>query len=457
MTDEVMSKINQELLAENVLLKERIRDLEKSGSKSSERGEEALRIQEMQFRTILESTGDGILAVDNAGKVIRTNKNFVNLWNVPSELLETGEDEALLKYVLGQLADPASFLEKVQALYESTREDFDTILFRDGRIVERHSCPLLSKGVISGRVWSFRDVTERRRAEEALRYSEHMQSSILQAAPIGIGLVSNRIIKRVNHRLCEMTGYAREDLINKSARLLYPTDEDFEFVGKEKYEQISHWGTGSVETHWIRKDGRILNVLLSSTPLDPDNLEEGVTFTALDITERKQVEEELIKHRDNLEMLVRERTAELENERSNLEETNTALKVLLQKRDEDKKDLEMTFLTSIRKLIFPYLERLRCHNLTEAQESYVNLIESNLRQVASPFLQNLASRFADFTSREIQIAEMIREGKSSKEIASLFNISSRSVDFHRDNIRKKLQLTKRKVNLRTYLLSLSEE
>jgi len=450
------SRTNQELLKENALLKEKIQDLEKSGAERK-RVEDALRVQDMQLRTILESTGDAILAVDNAGNVVRRNQNFVNLWNVPSGLLEKGDDKALLTYALGQLVDPVVFLEKVQALYESTTEDFDTILFKDGRIVERHSCPLLSDGVINGRVWSFRDVTERKRAEEALLYSEHMQSSILQAAPIGIGLVSNRIIKRVNHRLCEMTGYTSEDLINKSARLLYPTDEEFEFVGKEKYDQISHWGTGSVETRWIRKDGRIMNVLLSSTPLDPANLVEGVTFTALDITERKEAEEELIKHRDNLEILVQERTAELENKRSRLEEINTALKVLLQKREEDRKELEMTFLANIQKLIFPYLERLRCHNLTEAQESFVNLVETNLRQVASPFLQNLAARFADFTSREIQVAQMIREGKSSKEIASLFNSSSRSVDFHRDNIRKKLQLTNRKVNLRAYLLSLSEE
>ena len=131
--------------------------------------EERLRLQEIQLRTILESTGDGILAVDNAGKVIKTNQRFADLWNIPSHLFKEGSDEDLLTYVLDQLVDPDGFLEKVRALYASTALDFDTILFKDGRIMERYSCPLLSEGVVNGRVWSFRDITERRRVEPEKR------------------------------------------------------------------------------------------------------------------------------------------------------------------------------------------------------------------------------------------------------------------------------------------------
>ena len=123
-----------------------------------------------------------------------------------------------------------------------------------------------------------------------LHESESRLRSIFRAAPVGIGVVVNRVIKDANDRLCDMTGYSREELVGQSARMLYPTDEDYNYVGSEKYRQIAEKGTGSVETRWRRKDGTIIDVLLSSTPFNPVDLSAGVTFTALDITERKKAE-----------------------------------------------------------------------------------------------------------------------------------------------------------------------
>jgi len=138
-----------------------------------------------------------------------------------------------------------------------------------------------------------RDVSDRIRAETALREREEQLSSVFRIAPTGIGVVVNRMFKQVNARVCEMTGYARKDLVGQNARILYPTDEDYEYVGREKYRQISEHGTGTVETRWQTKDGRILDVLLSSTPMDLNDLSRGVTFTALDITERKRTRKAL--------------------------------------------------------------------------------------------------------------------------------------------------------------------
>ncbi|WP_424358648.1 PAS domain S-box protein [Methanocella sp. MCL-LM] len=135
------------------------------------------------------------------------------------------------------------------------------------------------------------EIGKQRKAEEALRDSEARLHSIFRAAPTGIGLTVNRRIVEVNARLCEMVGYEREELIGQSARILYPTQEEYEFVGREKYRQISDRGTGTVETRWCHKDGHCLDILLSSTPIDPGNISAGVTFTALDITERKRAEE----------------------------------------------------------------------------------------------------------------------------------------------------------------------
>ena len=150
-------------------------------------------------------------------------------------------------------------------------------------------------------------------ADEPLEERQAWLDSIFRAAPIGIGVVANRMLLEVNDRICEMTGYARDELLGKSARILYPTQEDFDFVGIEKYRQIQYRGIGSVETRWRRKDGTIIDIFLSSSTIIEGDLSAGVTFTALDITDRKQMEEELKIHRDHLDGLVKKRTVELSN------------------------------------------------------------------------------------------------------------------------------------------------
>ena len=147
----------------------------------------------------------------------------------------------------------------------------------------------------------------RKRAEDALRESEGKLRSIFRAAPIGIGLVNNRLLGWTNDRFQKMIGYTAEELQGRSARMLYPNDEEYEYVGSEKYAQIEECGTGTVETRLMRKDGTLIDVLLSSTPLDPADLSAGITFTALDITGRKRdhiaLEESEEKYRSMMEAL----------------------------------------------------------------------------------------------------------------------------------------------------------
>jgi PAS domain S-box-containing protein len=145
---------------------------------------------------------------------------------------------------------------------------------------------------ISGAIANARLFDERRRAEQALRESEASLRSIFRAAPVGIGMVADRVLRQVNDCICEMTGFSRNELVGQSARILYPTREEYERVGREKYALIREQGTGSIETCWQRKDGKVIDVLMSSTPLDPVDWSIGVTFTALDITERKRAERE---------------------------------------------------------------------------------------------------------------------------------------------------------------------
>ncbi len=143
-------------------------------------GEEALRESESQMQSILASTADGILAVDNHGKVIKANKRFAEMWRIPRALVDTADDEALLNFVLEQLSEPEEFLKKVRLLYGTTREDMDTLVFKDGRFFERYSAPMMMAGSVMGRVWSFRDITDRKKADEKIREEAEVSDSLLQ-------------------------------------------------------------------------------------------------------------------------------------------------------------------------------------------------------------------------------------------------------------------------------------
>ncbi|ACS81535.1 ATP-binding protein [Maridesulfovibrio salexigens] len=131
---------------------------------------------------------------------------------------------------------------------------------------------------------------KQRKVKEILEARDVQLQTVLSAAPIGIGVVVDRIFQEVNDFLCEMTGYSREELIGKSSRVVYPSDADFDLVSKYKYAQIREKGIGSVETRFQRKDGKIIHVILSSKPLDCNDWSKGVSFTVLNITKRKEAE-----------------------------------------------------------------------------------------------------------------------------------------------------------------------
>jgi len=419
---------------------------------------------------------------------------------------------------------------------------------------------------------------ERKQTENMALNSEPSLNSIIRAAPIGIGVVShNRVFKKVNVRLCEMLDYSREELLGKNARMLYLTDEDFEYVGKEKYAQIHDQGLGAVETRMQCKDGKVIDVLLSSAPIDPNDLSVGVTFTVLDITSRIQAEKAVQKSEERYRLLVEstpdwvwicdkdsrqtfsnkavkrilgyeiheilgiealslihredrksvrkwfqkakkqkkgwkgsvirwqhkdgyirfletiaepilddkgnligytgidrdvtarkrsekefqkihdklnEKTKKLEIKKKGLEEINTAMTVLLKKREEDKTELEDNVLTNVKELVEPYFEKIKKTKLDDQQETLFSIIESNLSEIISPFTRKMSLKYLNLTPTEIRIANLIRNGCSSKKIAELLNVSPRTIDTHRKNIRRKIGLQGQRGNLRSHLLSL---
>ena len=192
--------------------------------------EEALKESESSLKSVLESTTDGILAIGKDRSVLYTNDRFAEMWRIPKDILKSKDDLVLLQYVLDQLADPDGFINKVEELYHSDEESFDTFEFKDGKVFERLSHPLLKDTEIFGRVWSFRDITKRKRAEETQREQKALLSAIYRNAPLVLMVVdSERRIQQVNGFAVQFAGQDAEEMLGlrsgEALRCLHALDD----------------------------------------------------------------------------------------------------------------------------------------------------------------------------------------------------------------------------------------
>jgi len=297
------------------------------------------------------------------------------------------------------------------------------------------------------------DISDLKQKMEKLRDSEiHFRAltELLPEAVFEADIEAN--LTYANQHAFQISGYTKQDLDNglNGIELLVPEDRK---RAKENLAKIFQGrDVGINEYKAIRKDGSIFPVLMHSEPLlDRGGAIKGVIGIIVDITQRKQAEDELNQYRYHLEELVSNRTNELKQQKIHLEEVNVALKVILQQCEKAKKEVEKNISRNIEKLVYPYLEKLK-ETISEPEGiTYIDIIRSNLTEISSAFSTDLLTKFSMLTPAEIEIADLIRRGKANKEIARLLRLAPETIATHRKNIRKKLALTNTKINLRTAL------
>lgn len=307
----------------------------------------------------------------------------------------------------------------------------------------------------------YQDITMRKRAEESLQHSEPQLRILAENPIVGLYICQQKKFIYVNDCLAQMHGYRKEELIGKPFyTLLHPDERKTIKSRMDKRLQMGGRLKKRFELKRIRKNGETFwgGAIVTRGEYEGKNTIIG---TVIDITESKQAEEKLERAHDELEQRVQARTQELrklnetlyENTIS-LKDANTALKVLLDRREKDRDDLGENILLNVKELLLPYVNRLKKSPLTENQKNYVEFLETHLQKIISSFAQRLTSRHMNITPRELQVANLVKEGKGSKEIAEILNTTERTVVAHRINLRKKLGLRKDN-NLRTYLLSIN--
>ncbi len=257
----------------------------------------------------------------------------------------------------------------------------------------------------------------------------------------------------------DIFGYPRNEALGKDLHLLI-APEEYHALCRRGYKAFRKTGRGPMigkilELTGVRKDGRRFPIGLSLSAIAAGDGWHAIGILR-DITERKRDQEALKCARDTLERQVAQRTTELQAANLELSEANIALRILLQKSSETATQIEEKISQNIDDLIMPYIDALALKLDGRAEKSYLNIIADSLRQITSTFAQTLSATFRDLTPREVQVAELIRQGHTTKEIAGLLNVSPHTVDTYRANLRKKFNLKNQKANLKVYLHSLKK-
>lgn len=410
-----------------------------------ERAAEALRVSEQRHRSYIELTGQLGWTTNADGELVE---------DLPAWRIFTGQSEPEIKGAGWTKALHPDDAERVLEAWNkavATKSAYEVeyrVRRQDG--VYRHwlarGVPLFNNdGSIREWIGTSIDITDMKRVGEELKKSENMYRTIFETTPAATMIVEDdTTISMVNREFAAQTGYDASDVEGKKSWTEYILKEDLErVIGYHRLRRMNpEAAPRNYEFRYIDKKGRRRDVY-ATVALMPGT--QKTVLSLLDITDRKRAEEALGVS-----------TEELKSKTRTLEEMNAALRVLLKQREDDKNDLEERVLASVKELVMPHLGELKKCLSGQKELTHVQILESNLQGIISPFAQKLSLQFLHLTQKEIQIANLIKEGKTTKEIARFMNLSKFAIDTHRAHLRSKLGLTNKKANLRTYLSSITK-
>jgi PAS domain S-box-containing protein len=306
-----------------------------------------------------------------------------------------------------------------------------------------------------------RDITDRKRIEEELRKKTHdLDERIKELNCLyGISQIRERsdiTFEKMLQKIVDLIPSSWQYPEIACARIIIESQE----YKTKNFKETVWKQTSNIVVHG-KRSGILEICYLEEKPKSNEgsfSKEERTLINAIAerlgrITEHKKDERALWKAHDELEKRVEERTRELDIKKRNLEEANIAFQVLLDKRYEDKKEMEENVLTNVKEMMIPYFEKIRKTKLNVHQKTILSILESYLNEIVSPFTRKISRTLLNLTPVEIEVANLIRHGSNSKEIANIMGLSPRTIYNHRKSIRKKLGIENKKTDLRSYLLS----
>jgi PAS domain S-box-containing protein len=318
---------------------------------------------------------------------------------------------------------------------------------KDGaiRFGEVSGVPFMRDGKARAVISVARDITERMEMEKSLRESEERFRTIFESAQDCIYIKNlNLEYVFVNPCIEKLFNVSSKDILGKKNEDLFLRDVEPDI--RENDRKVLDGDI--VEGEYSRFiNGSPMTFHVIKVPMrDSAGKVTGLCGIARDITERKRFEEQLLA-----------KESELAHQARYLEEMNITLKVLLDSREKEKKQAQETIVSGARKSIYPYLEKIESSNLDDENRTYLSILKANLDELLSPYINPLSQHNLNFTPTEMRIADLIRQGKSTKEIATMIKVSDFAISFHRSNIRKKCGLLKAKKNLSAYLNTIEQE